>query len=369
MEINRYPKTKDKSLRAWNAADEYILSHLEESGVCKDTNCNLAIYNDRFGYMTTYLNPSNPLVVANAYSQQKSIEDNLIRNSCETGIKFIDPLKTLDHQLDIALINIPKSVDLLEHYLMQITQNCSENCIVICGFMTKYFSKNYLAICSQYFENVEQTKAKKKARLILLSKPKKVEKKDLIRSIEYQLPATDHSIEFKQYYGVFSSKHIDYATQLLLENIRIDDIRTDIEEMQVLDLGCGNGIIASYIQLICPSCKLSLLDDSFLAIESAKLNIEAGNTTFVYHDGLESFKEEQFDLILTNPPFHFEHETNFEITLGLFQGAYRCLNPTGKLIIVANRHLNYSTHLKSIFGDIGIVAQNEKYEVIECWKT
>ncbi len=75
-----------------------------------------------------------------------------------------------------------------------------------------------------------------------------------------------------------------------------------------------------------------------------------------------------FDVIVTNPPFHFEHEINIQVPLTLFRECHRCLKTEGSLQIVANKHLNYLTHLKTNFTSVEAIAEDKKFVVYKCVK-
>jgi len=169
-------------------------------------------------------------------------------------------------------------------------------------------------------------------------------------------------IIYKQYAGVFSSDHIDYATQFLLEHLKLNET-----DSKILDLASGNGVIAHQIKAQKPDAEVHLLDDSFLAVESSKLNVE--DVSFHWNESLEDFNAKSFDLIVSNPPFHFEYENNIEVSLNLFIQAQRCLKENGRFLLVANQHLNYKTHLDKIFGSCSITAENDKFVVYDCLKS
>lgn len=353
-DIKRYDSSNDRSLRAHSAADEYLLQEINQE---INESSKLAIYHDRFGYLSCHLKAHQPTVILTSKSQQISIEQNHQANDLPPA-SFSTPLTTLDHKIDIAIIKIPKSIALFELFLQQISQNATSETKVICAFMTRHFSPRLIEIGEKYFENTNQSKAVKKARLLTLSKPKKVDKSDCLDTIVYN----DQS--YKQYWGVFSAKHIDYATQYFLEHL---EVTTD--DKTILDLASGNGVIAKEIQLKYPNASIHLMDDFYLAVESAKLNIQGDNIHHHYDNKMSHFADETFDLIATNPPFHIEYETNINIPIQLFKECFRCLKPNGNLQIVANKHLNYLTHLKSIFNNIEVVADNEKFIVYKCVKT
>lgn len=351
--INRYDLSDDKSLRAWSAAEEYLLEAFKD---LESKPENLGIYNDRFGYLVCYLHSESPSVVITNKSQQRSIELNLEANDL-SSLNFEYPIYDLDRKIDLALVKIPKSLDMFRLFLEHITQNSTDDITVICAFMTKYFTPGSLKIAEEYFEIVEQSKAKKKARLMILSKKKDTVKKEIITSIEYK------DRIYKQYPGVFSSDHIDYATQFFLDHVELK--KTD---QRILDLASGNGIIGNEIYKQLPDAVIHLMDDSYLAVASAKLNIDGDKIHHHFNNDLSIFDHETFDLIVTNPPFHFEYEVNIQVSLQLFVECYRCLKEGGSLQIVANKHLNYKVHLEKYFTTVQVLAEAKKFIVYKCIK-
>jgi len=212
MKIERYPSTTNRSLQAWNAADELMIQYFEDLEA-KKSNC--AIYHDQFGYLTCHLAKQKPLVIVNLNSQQKAIEKNI--NRLDFGFsseQLKNPLENIEAPIDMVLMKMPKSLDLFELYLQQIHKSLKQDAIVVIGFMTRNFTKQSLQIAEKYFEEFEQSKAKKKARLLILKKPKPSFEKELIREVQL-----DEEVSLRQYYGVFSANHIDYATQFLMEHI------------------------------------------------------------------------------------------------------------------------------------------------------
>ena len=63
LQLERYPQSSDRSLRAWDAADEYLLDYLVEQGMA-DTNSGQGegkralLVNDTFGACLLYTSPS-----------------------------------------------------------------------------------------------------------------------------------------------------------------------------------------------------------------------------------------------------------------------------------------------------------------------
>ncbi len=350
--MERYPETKDNNLRAWSNAELMVLDYIEEySGKTFYT------FNDRFGVWNCTLSGHNINTVITHASQKRAIHQNLEHNGLSTSISFVSPLECYD-SIDVALIKIPKSLELFELFLYNINKSSHERTEVICCFMTKYFSKSMLKIAELYFDVVEQTKAWKKARLLILKKPKKNAKtKNLFNSIEFG------ASQLSQYYGVFSSGGIDIGTKFFLDHLKVED-----KERKVLDLACGNGIIGYAVNEQNPNAEITLVDDFYLAIESAKLNLEIKKAKFICAETIDDLKGENFDLVVSNPPFHFEFENNIEVSLSLFKSVFECLKEGGRFALVANKHLNYKTHLSKIFDSVTTIKENKKFVIYECVK-
>lgn len=353
LQFNRYPPTNNRSLQAWNAADDYLLQRIENMNLEKNP---IAIFNDRFGFLSCCLHSYSPIVVLNYKSQEKAIQKNLEFNKLESrDFNWINPLEEFPKKIKIGIIKIPKSTELFRLQLLHLHTALEEDGQVFCGFMSKYFTRKMLTIAREFFENVEQSKAWKKSRVIVLQKKKTVQSFPVIHSIPFREKV------YQQYFGVFSAKNIDFASQFFIEHLAIKK-----EEKRILDLASGNGVLAKTIQLQKPNCELHLMDDSFLAVESSKLNLDLENTFFHYSDSMEIFKDAFFDVVVSNPPFHFEYETNIEVAIKLFQNVKRCMKSDGRFLLVANQHLNYKTHLSKIFNTVNLTAKNSKFEIYEC---
>lgn len=336
----------DASLQAWNAADQLILSHIQEEQI---NAFHSLIFNDRFGYLAGHLSENAPQVISNYRSQEKAILQNLSDNHLGKP-NFVDALVISATPSSLGILKVPKSMDLFQLQLHQLYDQLNSDATVICGFMTKYFTPQMVKIAEIYFDNVYQTKAWKKARLMILSDRKSKPEWPILEQITWREQT------FSQYRGVFSSGHIDYATQFFLEHLKIHE-----GDETILDLASGNGVIAKFVRDLAPLATIHLVDDSWLAVESSKLNLKEGNHHFHYNDTLEDIEDHSLDLIVSNPPFHFDFETNIEITFSLFSQAKQKLKSGGRFELVANRHLPYKPFLEKLFKQVMIVTQNNNF--------
>ena len=355
--LQRYPNTTNKSLQPWSAADELLL---DTGKVLFVANKKVALINDSFGALACALQHLKPLSIVDQYSQLKSTRQNLKLNQFDPKeLQWCNHLKLSTDKLDVVVMKMPKSVELFHLYLSEIHQNLSKKAVVLCGFMTRNFTPAFLEIAQQYFEDAEQTLAVKKARVLMLKSPKN----DVAPFAAFHSVKNEIGLNLKQYAGVFSANKVDVATSILLDKLpKIAD--TD----KVLDLACGNGVIAAYVRKQNTNCELHLLDNSHLAVSSAKLNVSKENAHFYWSNSVNAIKEKEFDYILCNPPFHFEYENTIEISLKLFAEAAEHLAENGTFMLVANTHLNYKTHLPKHFKHVKQVLKSGKYEVIACRK-
>ncbi|MDA8886060.1 methyltransferase [Bacteroidia bacterium] len=355
INLQRYPNTTNRSLRPWSAADELLLFEAQKIGLEDKT---IALGYDTFGALAIALHKHKPHSIINHNSQLKATKLNLDNNGLDSkDFEYVNPLNIKTKNVDLVLLKVPKSLELFQLIIQQFHSISNDGTSILCGFMTRNFTASVLEIAKEYFEDVSQSLAVKKARVLILKKPKNpAEKSPLFHSVK-----NDLDLNLKQYSGVFSSNKIDKATIILLENLPAVSAGA-----QILDLACGNGVIAAYVQKQEPTAQISVIDDNFLAIASAKLNLGKENINYHWSDTVTAVRDQKFDLILCNPPFHFEYENTIEISLRLFKEAKNALKQNGAFYIVANTHLNYRTHLAKLFKEVRQVVQSGKYEVLCC---
>jgi 23S rRNA (guanine1835-N2)-methyltransferase len=352
LQFNRVPSQHHHSLKAWNAADELIIQTVvSEKGP-------FLICNDAFGYLTCHLASHGIMVVVDLKSQEEAIVTNARENNVPLShTLFYKLTDSLPAQTLNAVMKIPKSNQLFETYLQFIHQNMTDNGKVFCGFMTKYFNKGMISTAEKYFSTITQTKAEKKARVMILADKKAIDTIETLETFDYE----GQTIE--QYKGVFSSGKIDEATAYLLNNISVP-----YGAESALDLACGNGIIGKSILKNTGVKSVDFIDDSYLAVASAKRNIKSVNATFHHHYNLSTLDNNAIDWIVSNPPFHFEHTIDISIPISLFEQAYEKLKIGGTLTLVVNSNLGYESHLKKIYKSLKIIASNQRYKIYECRK-
>ena len=98
-------------------------------------------------------------------------------------------------------------------------------------------------------------------------------------------------------------------TEVLIEKALSTINTCDCNE--VLDLGCGTGIIGITIALERPLSKVVLIDQSEHAIQNTKENQtlhQVTNTTIQKSDWFSALEQKRFDVVLSNPPYLEEND-------------------------------------------------------------
>ena len=95
---------------------------------------------------------------------------------------------------------------------------------------------------------------------------------------------------------------------------KIKKVRSDnrTENLKILDIGTGSGIIPIVLKKNFPNAEISAIEISAEALEIAKLNAEYHkvNINFIFGDYLTSDLEGEYDVIISNPPYIGLYEEN-----------------------------------------------------------
>jgi len=344
-------------LQAWSAADDLLLKELASIDPLPK---RILLLNDLHGALGTCLNHLHPHSWNDSYTSKLSLQQNLYRNQLAfLSDHWRESTQELDGLFDIVLVKIPKTLSLLEYQLTRLRPHIGPHTKVIGAGMVKHLSQSMVRCFENCIGPATTSLAQRKARLVFAEFNPEL-KPAMPQPIRYGIPGT--TLQMVNHANVFSQQKLDIGSRFLLDNF------PQVEEAtHIMDLGCGNGALACYAALRNSSARLSLLDDSSLALLSAKdsmaLNGIKNPCDYIIADGLDGF-EEQVDVILCNPPFHEGNNINSNIALRMFKGAKRCLTEHGKLVVVGNRHLDYHQTLKSHFKEVELTASNPKFVVL-----
>ncbi len=172
---------------------------------------------------------------------------------------------------------------------------------------------------SQYFDNDKSIKSNKKL-------------------IEFNFNNKKYNVYSDN--GVFSKDRFDYGTRLLLESIDINNLCGN-----VLDLGCGIGVVGLILGTINKNINIDMADINERAIDLAKenmlLNKVKGN---VFISDVYSNINKKYNYIITNPPIR----AGKEVVRKFLLGGYDYLTDDGTLYFVMRKDHGVKSMIKEL---------------------
>jgi len=376
LSLQRIP-SGDKSLQAWDAADEFLLAHLEEEAKL-DNKQGIAIVNDAFGAISCALFKYQRDNIGDSFLSHLAAKKNLSRNNVESDVENYREIRstdTLENNYDVLLIKVPKSLALLEDQLIQLRAVLSTSSHIIAAGMTKNIHKSTLDLFSRIIGPTRTSLAKKKARLIYsqyspscFSEAERFDYFSGKRLLSYRL----EGCQFKllNYPAVFSRSKLDIGTRFFLPHIA----NLVENQRQIIDLGCGNGALGFMAAISNPDANVTFIDESYQAIESVRKGIDTlpeqyrDNHVAKVNNILSDVAPKEYDLVLCNPPFHQENSMGKQTAYEMFIQAKKVLKEGGSLNIVANRHLQYHHKLKRLYGNCCVIDSNKKFVILQAVK-
>ncbi|MFC3094332.1 methyltransferase domain-containing protein [Alteromonas sediminis] len=366
----RYPaKHQHKTLQAWGAEDEYVMNHLLQQ---QQALGKILILNDDFGVIGCLLNNAAPTWQQDSYVAHCALQENISRNSLESQVSALPSTKPLDGVYDTVLIKLPRNLNYLRHQLQMLRQHLHDDSRVLAFGKVKAVTTNVLQIFESVLGKTHTSLAVKKARLIFChpdpSKLSSTKNQTTTHQWTVDAEGLDGPVNMTNLANVFSGQTLDIGARFLLKHLRIND------NERVLDLGCGNGILGLSVLINTTGSKITFVDESFMAVESARLNVRNNtahaeeNCTFVVDNCLEKHLSgtipHTYDTVLCNPPFHQQNTVTDHIAWQMFSDAKQTLRKGGRLIVVGNRHLGYHDKLKRLFGGVKVLASEPKFVIL-----
>ncbi|MEV6975657.1 methyltransferase [Kitasatospora sp. NPDC093806] len=384
LDLTRYPEDPRELLRAWDAADEYLLRHLageadSAQGEALDlTGRAVTVLGDRWGALTTALTTAlaghRPTQISDSHLAQQATRANLARAGADpAAARLLTTRDTPPERIDVLLVRVPKSLALLEDQLHRLAPAVHPGTVVIGTGMVTEIHTSTLRLFERLLGPTRTSLAVRKARLIFCAPDGSADPGPNPWPHRYALPgdigpASGRTVV--NHAGTFCADRLDIGTRFLLAHLP-----TAAPGDRVVDLGCGNGVVGTAVALAAPGAELVFVDESHQAVASAEETFR-GNlgpdapAEFLTADALaaDAVPAGSVDLVLNNPPFHSHQATTDATAWRMFTGAKRALRQGGELWVVGNRHLGYHVKLRRLFGNCQTVAGNAKFVVLRAVK-
>lgn len=178
-----------------------------------------------------------------------------------------------------------------------------------------------------------------------------------IRSIDFAI--NQIHLELYTDAGVFSKSKVDYGSEILIKSL--PELRGNI-----LDLGCGYGVIGLSIAGLYPQSQVTMVDINQRAIETARRNIERNqieNAVACVSDGFARVND-LFNTIVSNPPIR----AGKSVIYAWFEQSLDYLLPGGSIYLVIQKKQGAKSaidKLQSIFGSCEAINKQGGYWILK----
>lgn len=295
-----------------------------------------------------------------------------IPRAAGNGPSWPDALEFPPGRFDRILYRLGKGTAALHGAVLEAWRLLREGGSLILAGHTREGVKSVAKRAEDHFGNAELLELKSSCRLIRFRKTGALPHKPLPDpgyfepvSLVLDLPG-GASVPYLTKPGLFSYRATDAGTALLARHLG------RMEGMRVLDLGCGSGAL-SLAAIRLGAAETLAVDSNAVAIAVTRRNFaEAGlgeaaagsaaRARAVFAD-LASGVEGEFDLVLSNPPFHRGSDTDYTFPSRVLDAVLPRLRPEGRMLLVANQFLDYPAQAKGRFASCEILAQESGFRV------
>ena len=152
----------------------------------------------------------------------------------------------------------------------------------------------------------------------------------------------------------FSPHGIDKGTLTMISTVALS------QGDKLLDLGCGYGVVGIYAAKIIGEMNVVMSDIDTTSVELAVKNAAANGVSgvkVVLSDGFDKIEDNDFSLIMSNPPYH----SDFSVPKHFIEKGFNRLKIGGKLVMVTKRRDWYKNKFISIFGGVKIEEIDDYY--------
>lgn len=365
LTLHRYPKRNNETLQAWDAGDEYLITHVEELDL--PISSRILVLNDHFGALSCWLSEKHQVtMMSDSFIAHKGTKENLHANQCQ-DITLHSTMNDIPVDTDIVLMQIPKINRHLIWQLCQLRKYLKPGTPVVAVNKAKEIHTSTLKLFEKYLGTTTTSLAWKKHRLVF-STPNT---SPITEVSPYNYwPVDGENFELGNLPNVYSGESLDLGARFMLKHLP-----RDLGSAKVLDLGCGNGVLSVKLAQLNPDAHITSVDESYMAVQSAKENLtkqfgESDRFNAIANNCLDGFPAQEYDLVVCNPPFHQQQAITDHIAWQMFCDAKHVLNTGGQLIVIGNRHLGYDGKLSRLFGksNVKTLASNNKFVILQATK-
>ncbi|NRD27875.1 class I SAM-dependent methyltransferase [Frigoribacterium sp. VKM Ac-2836] len=358
-QLRRWPDIEAPELVAHDATDRLLLDTADEALPAHPDA--VTVIGDRYGALTLGVATLLPGARIRVHQDALSGELALDANAERLGV-----VPTWSHHgLDAALLEgartvllqLPRGLDALDEIAGLLARHAHPDVRVYAGGRVKHMTLTMNDVLSRHLGEVSAGRARQKSRILTATHP--------TRGGALGWPRTSRhgDVVVVAHGAAFAGTSIDVGTRALLAVLD----RAAHAARDVVDLGCGTGVLAASFALARPGVRVVATDQSWAAVESAQATMRAtgvaDRVTVSRDDAGSSLPEASADVVLLNPPFHVGATVHTAISRKLFEAAARLLRPGGELWCVWNSPLGHRPVLERVVGATTQIARDPRFTV------
>ncbi|UKJ65600.1 methyltransferase [Cellulosimicrobium cellulans] len=270
----------------------------------------------------------------------------------------------------VVLLRLPRSLAALRDVAEHVAREADPGVVLLAGGRVKHMTRAMNDVLGESFADVRASLARGKSRVLVASSPHPA-RGGLTYPVTADLP--DVGLRVAAFGAAFAGAGLDLGTRFLLE--RLGAAGPDgpapggsgAGPLDVVDLGCGTGLLATWAARRWPDARVVAADRSDAAVRSAALtareNGVGDRVRTVRDDAGATLADASADVVLLNPPFHDGAALRTDAAHRMFATAGRVLRPGGELWCVWNSHLRYRPALERAVGPTTQVARGPRFTV------
>ena len=335
----------------------------------------VAVVDDRYGALTlgaALLTGAGPAAGrVRVHQDACTAEAALDANARAAGMTTAYDRRGLDAGLlagaRVVLLRLPRGLAALRDVAEHVAREAGPDVVLLGSARVMHLTRAMNAVLAESFGEVRASLARGKSRVLVASAPRPA------RPLTYPVVTdlAEVGLRVAAFGAAFAGAGLDLGTRFLLDRLGADDAPTPGAEgaapRDVVDLGCGTGLLAAWAARRWPDARVVAADRSDAAVRSTALtareNGVADRVRTVRDDAGATLADASADVVLLNPPFHDGAAVRTDAAHRMFATAGRVLRPGGELWCVWNSHLRYRPALERAVGPTTQVARDPRFTV------
>ncbi|MFC6235960.1 class I SAM-dependent methyltransferase, partial [Leucobacter soli] len=266
---------------------------------------------------------------------------------------------------ELVLLQLPRSLAELDEIAQTIARYAAPGVTVLAGGRVKHMTRAMNDVLGRSFGEVAAGLAARKSRILTARSPLDAAR---IEDLRFPVWGSDPDLPFAlaAHGATFGGATLDRGSRMLLRSLSEEPPAG--EPRTVVDVGCGNGVLAVSAALAFPSAQVIATDQSAAAVAATRLTADAAGVAaridVIRADGAEAVPEGWAELILLNPPFHSGATVHAGVAHRLIRSCARALAPGGELRLVFNSGLAYRSVVERAIGPARQLDRDRTFTVL-----